>query len=193
LPISDEKKNIGSIGLPIPNTEVMIVDPETETPLGKNQNGEIWIRGPQIMKGYLNRPKDTADSITKDGWYRTGDIGYVDEEGLFYAVDRIKELIKFKGMQVAPAELEALLLTHPSIADVAVIPVADEEAGELPKAVVVTKPEVEMSEADVMSFVSERVAPHKRIRIVEFVQQIPKSASGKILRRVLIQKEREKK
>ena len=96
-------------------------------------------------------------------------------------------------MQVAPAELEALLLTHPSIADVAVIPVADEEAGELPKAVVVTKPEVEMSEADVMSFVSERVAPHKRIRIVEFVQQIPKSASGKILRRVLIQKEREKK
>ena len=193
LPISDEKKNIGSIGLPIPNTEVMIVDPETETPLGKNQNGEIWIRGPQIMKGYLNRPKDTADSITKDGWYRTGDIGYVDEEGLFYAVDRIKELIKFKGMQVAPAELEALLLTHPSIADVAVIPVADEEAGELPKAVVVAKPGVEMSEADVMSFVSERVAPHKRIRIVEFVQQIPKSASGKILRRVLIQKEREKK
>ena len=171
----------------------MIVDPETETPFGKTQNGEIWIRGPQIMKGYLNRPKDTADSITKDGWYRTGDIGYVDEEGLFYAVDRIKELIKFKGMQVAPAELESLLLTHPSIADVAVIPVADEEAGELPKAVVVTKPEMEMSEADVMSFVSERVAPHKRIRIVEFVQQIPKSASGKILRRVLIQKEREKK
>jgi acyl-coenzyme A synthetase/AMP-(fatty) acid ligase len=96
-------------------------------------------------------------------------------------------------MQVAPAELEALLLTHPSIADVAVIPVADEEAGELPKAVVVAKPAVEISEADVMSFVSERVAPHKRIRIVEFVQQIPKSASGKILRRVLIQKEREKK
>ncbi len=190
LPIDSEANKIGSIGVPIPNTEVMIIDPETEQPLKKNQNGEIWIRGPQIMKGYLNRVEATKESITEDGWYRTGDIGYVDDEGFFYAVDRIKELIKYKGMQVAPAELEALLLTHPSISDVAVIPVANEEAGELPKAVVVIKDGLTLTTAEVMSFVAEKVAPHKKVRIVEFVEKIPKSASGKILRRVLIQKER---
>ena len=192
LPIDSDPNKIGSIGVPIPNTEVMIVDPETEQPLKTNQNGEIWIRGPQIMKGYLNRAEATNESITQEGWYRTGDIGYVDEEGFFYAVDRIKELIKYKGMQVAPAELEALLLTHASIADVAVIPVADEEAGELPKAVVVRKNELPVTSEEVMSFVADKVAPHKKIRLVEFVDKIPKSASGKILRRVLIQKEREK-
>jgi acyl-CoA synthetase (AMP-forming)/AMP-acid ligase II len=192
LPIDSDPNKIGSIGVPIPNTEVMIVDPETEQPLKTNQNGEIWIRGPQIMKGYLNRAEATNESITQEGWYRTGDIGYVDDEGFFYAVDRIKELIKYKGMQVAPAELEALLLTHESIADVAVIPVADEEAGELPKAVVVRKNELPVTSEEVMSFVAEKVAPHKKIRLVEFVDKIPKSASGKILRRVLIQKEREK-
>ena len=192
LPIRSKAKKIGSIGLPIPNTEVMIVDPETEKPLYNNQNGEIWIRGPQIMKGYLNRPETTAESITKEGWYRTGDIGYVDDEGFFYVVDRIKELIKYKGMQVAPAELEALLLTHPAVSDAAVIPIADEEAGELPKAVVVIKTGLSVSAEEIMSFVAQRVAPHKKVRIVEFVEQIPKSASGKILRRVLIQKEREK-
>ena len=192
LPIRSKAKKIGSIGLPIPNTEVMIFDPETEKPLYNNQNGEIWIRGPQIMKGYLNRPETTAESITKEGWYRTGDIGYVDDEGFFYVVDRIKELIKYKGMQVAPAELEALLLTHPAVSDAAVIPIADEEAGELPKAVVVIKTGLSVSAEEIMSFVAQRVAPHKKVRIVEFVEQIPKSASGKILRRVLIQKEREK-
>ena len=192
LPIRSKAKKIGSIGLPIPNTEVMIVDPETEKPLYNNQNGEIWIRGPQIMKGYLNRPETTAESITKEGWYRTGDIGYVDDEGFFYVVDRIKELIKYKGMQVAPAELEALLLTHPAVSDAAVIPIAYEEAGELPKAVVVIKTGLSVSAEEIMSFVAQRVAPHKKVRIVEFVEQIPKSASGKILRRVLIQKEREK-
>ncbi|MGY8841729.1 MAG: 4-coumarate--CoA ligase family protein [Burkholderiales bacterium] len=191
LPIEGHAKKIGSIGLPIPNTEVMIVDPQTGEPLCNNQNGEIWIRGPQIMKGYLNKPEATAESITKEGWYRTGDIGYVDDEGFFYAVDRIKELIKYKGMQVAPAELEALLLTHSAISDAAVIPVADEEAGELPKAVVVVKTGVSVSAEEIMSFVAKSVAPHKKVRIVEFVEQIPKSASGKILRRVLIQKERE--
>ncbi|MDA0237353.1 MAG: 4-coumarate--CoA ligase family protein [Proteobacteria bacterium] len=192
LPNQGTAKKIGSIGLPVPNTEVMIVDPQTRESLSNNQNGEIWIRGPQIMKGYLNRPEATAESITKEGWYRTGDIGYVDDEGFFYAVDRIKELIKYKGMQVAPAELEALLLTHPAVSDAAVIPVADEEAGELPKAVVVIKKGLSVSAEEIMGFVSQRVAPHKKIRIVEFVEQIPKSASGKILRRVLIQKEREK-
>ena len=144
----------------------MIVDPETEKPLYNNQNGEIWIRGPQIMKGYLNRPETTAESITKEGWYRTGDIGYVDDEGFFYVVDRIKELIKYKGMQVAPAELEALLLTHPAVSDAAVIPIADEEAGELPKAVVVIKTGLSVSAEEIMSFVAQRVAPHKKVRIV---------------------------
>jgi len=191
-PTNQGDGKIGSLGLPIPNTEVMIVSPETGQPLGKNENGEIWIRGPQIMKGYLNRPDATEESIDSDGWYHTGDIGYVDDEGYFYAVDRMKELIKYKGMQVAPAELEALLLTHESIADAAVIPVEDEEAGELPKAFIVLKQNQSLNEPDVMDFVAQHVAPHKKIRIVEFVSEIPKSASGKILRRVLIQQEREK-
>jgi len=191
-PTNQGDGKIGSLGLPIPNTEVMIVSPETGQPLNKNENGEIWIRGPQIMKGYLNRPDATKESIDSEGWYHTGDIGYVDDQGYFYAVDRMKELIKYKGMQVAPAELEALLLTHEAIADAAVIPVEDEEAGELPKAFVVLKQDQSLNEPDVMDFVAKRVAPHKKIRIVEFVGQIPKSASGKILRRVLIQQEREK-
>ena len=191
-PTNQGDGKIGSLGLPIPNTEVMIVSPETGQPLGKNENGEIWIRGPQIMKGYLNRPDATEESIDSHGWYHTGDIGYVDDEGYFYAVDRMKELIKYKGMQVAPAELEALLLTHESIADAAVIPVEDEEAGELPKAFIVLKQNQSLNEPDVMDFVAQHVAPHKKIRIVEFVSEIPKSASGKILRRVLIQQEREK-
>jgi len=140
------------------------------------------------MKGYLNRPQDTADSIDREGWYHTGDVGYIDAEGWFYIVDRTKELIKYKGMQVAPAELEALLLTHPAVLDAAVIRKADEEAGEIPKAYVVLKPDDASrgtgAEA-IMDFVAERVAPHKRIREIEFIDQIPKSASGKILRRVL--------
>ena len=192
LPTNLGGDKIGSLGLPIPNTEVMIVDPETGKPLPRNENGEIWIRGPQIMKGYLNKPDATAESIDPEGWYKTGDIGYVDDEGYFYAVDRMKELIKYKGMQVAPAELEALLLTHPSVSDAAVTPVPDEEAGELPKAFVVLKPGQDSDEQDIMDFVAEKVAPHKKIRIVEFLDQIPKSASGKILRRVLIEQERAK-
>ena len=144
------------------------------------------------MKGYLGRPDATAESIDADGWYHTGDIGYVDEDGYFFAVDRMKELIKYKGMQVAPAELEALLVTHPAIADAAVIPVPDEEAGELPKAYVVLRAGQTLDADGLMDFVSGQVAPHKRIRLVEFVEQIPKSASGKILRRVLIDQERAK-
>ena len=142
------------------------------------------------MKGYLGRPDATAESIDADGWYHSGDIGYVDDDGYFFAVDRLKELIKYKGMQVAPAELEALLVTHPAIGDAAVIPVADEEAGELPKAYIVIRPGEQLDEQTVMDFVASQVAPHKRIRIVEFIEQIPKSASGKILRRLLIDQER---
>jgi len=180
----------GSIGMVVPGTEVKLVDIVTGDALPANREGEVCIRGPQIMKGYLNRPDATAEAIDADGWYHSGDIGYVDEDGYFYIVDRVKELIKYKGMQVAPAELEALLVTHPDINDVAVVPRPDEEAGEVPKAYVVLKPGKEASADAIMRFVAERVAPHKRVRHVEFVAEIPKSASGKILRRVLVERER---
>jgi acyl-CoA synthetase (AMP-forming)/AMP-acid ligase II len=183
----------GSIGRVVPNTEVKIVDVVTGAELRDGQEGELLIRGPQIMQGYLNRPEDTASSIDREGWYHTGDVGYVDAEGWFFIVDRTKELIKYKGMQVAPAELEALLLTHPAVLDAAVIRKMDEEAGEVPKAYVVLKPD-EPSRAikadAIMAWVAERVAPHKRIRSIEFTDQIPKSASGKILRRVLVDREK---
>jgi acyl-CoA synthetase (AMP-forming)/AMP-acid ligase II len=146
-----------------------------------------------MMKGYLNRPDATAATIDADGWLHTGDIGYCDEEGHFFIVDRLKELIKYKGMQVAPAELEALLLAHPQVADAAVVPLADEEAGELPKAFIVRKAGAdELTEEDLMAFVAERVAPYKKIRRLEFIEQIPKSASGKILRRLLVERDRAK-
>ena len=185
----------GSIGLVVPNTEVRIVDFVTGGDVAQGKEGELLIRGPQIMKGYLNRPQDTADSIDREGWYHTGDVGYVDAEGWFFIVDRTKELIKYKGMQVAPAELEALLLTHPAVLDAAVIRKADEEAGEVPKAYVVLKPDAASqatTDEAIMAFVAQRVAPHKRIRVLEFIEQIPKSASGKILRRMLVQKEKER-
>jgi acyl-CoA synthetase (AMP-forming)/AMP-acid ligase II len=181
---------VASSGWVVPNTEVMVVDPVTNKPLGVGQPGELWIRGPQIMKGYLGRPDDTAASITPEGWYRTGDIGHVDEQGYFYIVDRLKELIKYKGMQVAPAELEALVLTHPAVADAAVIPSPDEEAGEVPKAFIVLKAGQKATAQEIMDFVAGKVAPHKRIRRLDFVEAIPKSASGKILRRVLVDQER---
>ncbi|HEX7926904.1 MAG TPA: AMP-binding protein, partial [bacterium] len=192
-PSALENFKVGSAGWVVPNTEVQVVDPITNKPMGVDQDGEIWIRGPQIMKGYLGKAKETADSITKEGWYRTGDIGHVDKEGYFYIVDRLKELIKYKGMQVAPAELEALILTHPAVADVAVIPSPDEEAGEIPKAFVVLKPGQQATAEDIMGFVAGKVAPHKRIRLLDFVPQIPKSASGKILRRLLVDEERKRK
>jgi acyl-CoA synthetase (AMP-forming)/AMP-acid ligase II len=183
----------GSIGRIVPNTEVKIVDVVTGAELGEDQDGELLIRGPQIMKGYLNRPEDTTSSIDAEGWYHTGDVGYVDDEGWFFIVDRTKELIKYKGLQVAPAELEALLLTHPAVLDAAVIRKTDEEAGEVPKAYVVLKPDESSraTKADaIMAWVAERVAPHKRIRHIEFIDQIPKSASGKILRRMLADMEK---
>jgi acyl-CoA synthetase (AMP-forming)/AMP-acid ligase II len=143
------------------------------------------------MKGYLNRPEATAATIDSEGWLHTGDIGYADDAGHFFIVDRAKELIKYKGFQVPPAELEAVLLAHPAVADAAVIPFQDDEAGEIPKAFVVIKSEATAQE--LMDFVAGRVAPHKKIRLLEFIDKIPKSPSGKILRRVLVQQERERK
>ena len=180
----------GSVGVPAPNTECKVIDLETGTPLAPGERGEICVRGPQIMAGYLNNPEATARTIDSERWLHTGDIGYADEDGHFFIVDRAKELIKYKGLQVAPAELEAVLLTHPCVADAAVIPCADDEAGEVPKGIIVLK---EPSEpAAILDFVAERVAPYKRIRHLEFVDQIPKSPSGKILRRVLVEKEKAK-
>ena len=176
-----------SVGPCLPNTETQIVDVDSGAALGPGERGEVWIRGPQVMFGYLNRPDATAEMLDEDGWLHTGDIGYGDENGYFYIVDRLKELIKYKGFQVAPAELEALLLTHPRIKDVAVVRSPDPEAGEVPKAFVVA--DGELSAEDVMSFVAGKVAPHKKIRRVEFVDEVPKSPAGKILRRVLVERE----
>jgi 4-coumarate--CoA ligase len=169
----------------IPSTESRIVDPETGKDLGIGEDGEIWVRGPQVMPGYLNNEQATKDTIDEDGWLHTGDIGHVDEDGHFTIVDRLKELIKFKGFQVPPAELEALLVTHPAVADAAVIGVPDDEAGELPKAFVTLKAGQEASEDEIKQFVAAKVATYKQIRLLELVSEIPKSASGKILRRLL--------
>jgi acyl-CoA synthetase (AMP-forming)/AMP-acid ligase II len=187
--LTPDKGKPGSIGPPIPNTECRIVDPESGEDVAIGERGELWIRGPQVMKGYLNNPDATAATVDDDGWLHTGDVAVVDEEGNFEIVDRLKELIKYKGFQVPPAELEALLITHPKVQDVAVIGVADEEAGELPKAFVVAAEDLD--EDELMSWVGERVAPQKKIRIVERIDEIPKSPSGKILRRVLVERERE--
>jgi acyl-CoA synthetase (AMP-forming)/AMP-acid ligase II len=141
------------------------------------------------MKGYLGQPEASAEIIDSESWLHTGDIGYVDEDGALFIVDRLKELIKYKGRQVAPAELEAVLLSHPAIADTAVIPSPDEKAGEVPIAFVVLKKSA--TPAEIIDFVAERVAAHKKIRRVEFVDQIPRNPAGKILRRLLVQRVRE--
>jgi acyl-CoA synthetase (AMP-forming)/AMP-acid ligase II len=178
----------GSCGTLIANTECRIIDLETQRDVGGGEHGELLIRGPQVMLGYLNNADATAQAIDAEGWLHTGDVGHADADGYFYIVDRLKEFIKYKGYQVAPAELEAVLLSHPSVADAAVIPAADEEAGEIPKAFVVAKREV--SAEELMEFVAGVVAAFKKVRAVEFIDRIPKSASGKILRRELIARER---
>jgi acyl-CoA synthetase (AMP-forming)/AMP-acid ligase II len=182
------RRKPGAVGVPIRSTESKIVNPETGETLPPGEQGEVWVRGPQVMVGYLGNDEATSATLTPDGWLRTGDIGYADEDGYFYVIDRLKELIKYKGYQVAPAELEALLLTHPAIADAAVIGSPDEEAGEVPKAFVVRRGEIEADE--LMAWVAEQVAPYKKVRLVEFIDQVPKSASGKILRRTLVEQER---
>ncbi len=177
-----------SVGRLISLTEGRIVEVDSGRDAAPGQPGEVWIRGPQVMKGYLNNPEATARTIDREGWLHTGDIGVVDADGYLTIVDRLKELIKVKGYQVAPAELEALLLKHPRVADAAVIPVPDEECGEVPKAIIV--PRGELTADEVIAFVHSQVSHYKRIRHVAFVDAIPKSASGKILRRVLVDRER---
>lgn len=185
------KQKPGSVGYCLPNTECKIVDVVTGAELEADQQGEICVRGPQVMNGYWGNPAATAEMIDSKGWLRTGDIGYCDSKGQLFVVDRIKELIKTNGRQVAPAELEAILLSHAAIADCAVIPSPDAEAGEVPKAFVVRRGASNDSTAEeIMEFVAAHVAPYKRIRSVEFVSEIPKSPAGKVLRRVLVERER---
>jgi acyl-CoA synthetase (AMP-forming)/AMP-acid ligase II len=170
----------GSLGPPVPNTEVRVLE-----------NGELLVRGPQVMRGYLNNPEATAQAIEPDGFVHTGDIGRADDQGNLYILDRLKEIIKYNAYQVAPAELEGVLLGHPQVLDVAVVPRPDPACGEIPKAFVVTRGQTVTAE-DLMAYVAERVAPYKRVRAVEFVDSIPKSPTGKLLRRVLIELERQR-
>lgn len=178
----------GVAGYPLPNTECRIVDSETGIELGPHERGEVRTRGPQVMRGYLNRPQATAEAFDEEGWLCTGDIGYVDGAGQLSIVDRLKELIKYNGLQVAPAELEAVLLTHPAVADAAVIPSPDAAAGEVPKAFVVLQGAA--TAAELIAYVAARLASQKKVRRIEFIAEIPRSPSGKILRRILVERER---
>jgi long-chain acyl-CoA synthetase len=193
-PVYDEDLNVvDSAGLTAPDTEQKVVDVETgEQVLGPGEVGEICIRGPQIMQGYWKAPEATA-AVLRDGWYYSGDIGYVDEHGYTFIQDRKKEMIKYKGFGIAPAEIEALLLEHPGIADAAVIGKPDPEAGEIPKAFVVKKStHAELTPEDILGFAKGRLAGYKTLHEVEFVEAIPKNPSGKILRRVLKEQEQAK-
>ncbi|KAG6581611.1 4-coumarate--CoA ligase 1, partial [Cucurbita argyrosperma subsp. sororia] len=175
----------GACGTVVRNAEMKIVDTENGGSLPRNTPGEICIRGDQIMKGYLNNPEATAATIDKDGWLHTGDIGFIDDDDELFIVDRLKELIKYKGFQVAPAEVEALLLTHPAISDAAVVPMKDEEAGEVPVAFVVRLKNSEVTEDEIKQFISKQVVFYKRIKRAFMIDAIPKSPSGKILRKEL--------
>ncbi|KAE8714753.1 4-coumarate--CoA ligase-like 4 [Hibiscus syriacus] len=182
----EAKAHPGSCGALLPTFSAKVVDIETGSALPPYKEGELWLKGPSIMKGYLRNEEATNATLDKDGWLKTGDLGYFDEEGFVYIVDRIKELIKHNGYQVAPAELEALLLTHPHVLDAAVIPVEHEESGQIPMAYVVKAAASQLTEEQVIQFVAAQVAPYKKVRRVEFVDAIPKSAAGKILRKQLI-------
>ncbi len=182
---------VSSIGELLPNMQAKIVDVSTGQEItevgseGETAPGELWVRGPNVMVGYLDRPDATAETLDADGFLHTGDVAVYHEGGYFSIVDRVKELIKYKGYQVAPAELEALLLSHPKVMDAACIGVHDEDGQEIPKAFVVAKPDSNLTAEEVMEFVASHVAPYKKVRRVEFIEQIPKSSAGKIMRRDL--------
>ena len=187
---SNDNARSGSVGPLVSSTFGKIID-DTGKSLPPNESGELLIKGPQVMSGYLNETEKTSETLSESGWLRTGDVAYYDDDGFFYITDRIKELIKVRGYQVPPAELEALLLTNEDVQDVAVIGIPDEACGEVPRAYVVLKQSTDESqkspqENDIYEWVKERVAPYKRLDGgVVFTDKIPKSASGKILRRLL--------
>jgi acyl-CoA synthetase (AMP-forming)/AMP-acid ligase II len=180
----------GSVGRVMPGTELRVVDPRSGRDLGAGEPGELWARGPQVMAGYHGRPDATAEILDADGWLHTGDLGLVDRDGNVFVVDRLKELIKVSAYQVAPAELEALLAGHPAVADAAVIPRPDDAHGEVPVALVVPRGDLDPDE--LIAWVAERVAPHKRLRAVRLVDAIPRTPSGKLLRRLLIDQDRQR-
>ena len=190
IPADRDDIPLGSVGITLPNIECKLIDTATGAEIevpeeGTSAPGELLCRGPNIMRGYLGNDEATRATIDEDGFLHTGDIATVTSEGIVSIVDRLKELIKYKGYQVAPAELEALLLTHSSIADAAVVGAHDAEGEEVPKAFVVVQPGTEITAEEIMVFVAEHVAPHKKIRQVAFIETIPKSSSGKILRKDL--------
>jgi 4-coumarate--CoA ligase len=175
----------GTSGVTASNTESRIVDPVSGEDQGVGDRGELWVRGPQVMKGYLNNAEATAATVDADGWLHTGDVAIIDEFGHMTIVDRLKELIKFKGFQVAPAELEALIITHPKVADVAVIGIPDDEAGEIPKAFVSPVEGETVTLEEIQKLVAAHLVSYKQIKILEVIEAIPKSAAGKILRKEL--------
>ncbi|KAM7254350.1 hypothetical protein ACFE04_032032 [Oxalis oulophora] len=182
----DEAKQLRSVGRLTERAEAKIVDTITGEALGPGQKGELCLRGSSIMKGYVGDNKATSETLDSEGWLKTGDLCYFDSDGFLYVVDRLKELIKYKGYQVPPAELEALLQSHPEISDAAVIPYPDEEAGQIPVAYVVREPGSKITETQIMDYISKQVAPYKKIRRISFINAIPKSPAGKILRRELV-------
>ncbi len=192
-PAAPELVRLDSVGMPVHNTEQKIVDIETgERELPPGEDGEIIIRGPQIMQGYWKAPEETARAL-RNGWLYTGDIGHVDADGYTYIVDRKKEMIKYKGFGIAPAELESLLMEHPAVMDSAVIGVPDDEAGELPKGFVVIRKGFDVTTDEILAFANGKLAGYKKIHMVEFIDAIPKVASGKILRRELKDREKAKR
>lgn len=182
---SEEVRNYSSAGLLAPNMQAKVVDCITGFFLPPGRTGELWLRGPGIMKGYLNNVEATSSAIDGDGWLRTGDIVYFDQDGYLHVVDRLKEIIKYKGFQIAPADLEDVLVSHQDILDAAVTGARDEEAGEIPVAFVVKRTGSSISQAEVIDYVAKQVAPYKKVRKVVFTKSIPRSPAGKILRREL--------
>jgi acyl-CoA synthetase (AMP-forming)/AMP-acid ligase II len=188
LALPEEPVVHGSVGRLVPGTEALVVDPDSGARLDAGRTGELWFRGPQVMRGYLGDDAATAATIDADGWLHSGDLGHFDADGNLFLVDRLKELIKCRGYQVAPAQLEAELAEHPAVADAAVVGRPDEEAGEVPIAYVVLRESAAPEE--IASWVGERVAPYKRLADVIVVDEVPRSPTGKLLRRVLVERER---
>jgi len=189
----EERIKLESCGPPFADTFEKIVSLDSGEELAVREIGEVVVQGPQVMKGYWKRAEETSECLSEDGWLLTGDIGWLDEDGYLYILDRKKEMIKYKGYQVAPAELEAVLHEHPAVLDTAVIPKPHLEGGEIPKALVVLREGFQASPEELMAFVAEKVAPYKKIREVGYISEVPKTASGKILRRDLIERERSRK